>query len=682
MAEDNFNKAPGSEIKNRSTPVSLGNGKTSSLLTSPPSLLPGSHQQSSTTTTSSGHSTLGQDFQYTILQYGHHLMPTLVQPGFSVYHPAPPPPPVPMTFPVFYQPVNGAIPQPPQPVDANMFYRCMPQLASGADLLGGQKLYMARGGGTKVVQGKSKPKELDIETRKLVEIAVGGSDAPLSPLLSPDSTTRGGASEMGFGGTGAVADQEKFVALTEMAMQGCELAEQLATHHQKRPCFKKIDSLCARMKQDLIRPDSVLANINSQGIAWAVKDFIFVFTRIINAWIIIKGYVYNTPEGLERVQKVLSPDFLESFSKWQDATIDFVDCLIKSFTNLDQMVQTQRTSGVQKESKYGGGGRQSKTDEEKERHIHELYEYLKDMIPNLAESKAAAAAAAASSSDNTSTSDMSDRSSVVFDSAKSFLASVVNDSTQAQMKHNENGTYFKTGIYEPVKKPPGFSSPPTPVSCQVKSSFSLAMADSSPAVVTSTPKILKNPIAQDRPDLLGSVVGVADGGEVALSAQLQTDFFNDAIIRKSFDSETVAKIHFLLQKVFSVKEAMYFLVGQFTKNYFPDFHIINPNFVDLRSIISKAQIGGYRNVYEIVQDLRQIVAAARRYLEQKPNTLLEESADEFERSLEDILSDKIFDCYDFNCGGSLGSSSPTATTYSSGSSSGIGSSLATSSGGF
>lgn len=365
-----------------------------------------------------------------------------------------------------------------------------------------------------------------------------------------------------------MADQEKFAALTEMAMQGCELAEQLATHHQKRPCFKKIDSLCARMKQDLIRPDSVLANINSQGIAWAVKDFIFVFTRIINAWIIIKGYVYNTPEGLERVQKVLSPDFLESFSKWQDSTIDFVDCLIKSFTNLDQMVQTQRTSGVQKESKYGGGGgggRQSKTDEEKERHIHELYEYLKDMIPNLAEGgKGAAGATTTSSSDNTSTSDMSDRSSVVFENAKSFLMSVVNDSTHAQMKHNENGTYFKTGIYEPVKKPPGFGSPPPQVSCQVQSSYPLA----EPSPVTSTPKILKNPIAQDRPDLLGCVAGAdGDGGDISLGGQLQTDFFNDAIIRKSFDSETVAKIHFLLQKVFSVKEAMYFLVGQFTKNY-------------------------------------------------------------------------------------------------------------------
>lgn len=49
----------------------------------------------------------------------------------------------------------------------------MPQLASGAELLGGQKLYMARGGGTKVAHGKNKSKELDIDTRKIAEIAVG-----------------------------------------------------------------------------------------------------------------------------------------------------------------------------------------------------------------------------------------------------------------------------------------------------------------------------------------------------------------------------------------------------------------------------------------------------------------------------------------------------------------------------
>lgn len=45
---------------------------------------------------------------------------------------------------------------------------------------------------------------------------------------------------------------------------------------------------------------------------------------------------------------------------------------------------------------------------------------------------------------------------------------------------------------------------------------------------------------------------------------------------------------------------------------------MNPNFTDLRTIISKAQMGGYQTIYEIVHDLRQIIRSARRYLEVYP----------------------------------------------------------------
>lgn len=73
-------------------------------------------------------------------------------------------------------------------------------------------------------------------------------------------------------GDGFNLSPEIFNLLTHVALHGSEIAEKLAFNHRNRPCFKKIDSLCARMKQDLIRPDGVLPNINSQGIAWAVKD--------------------------------------------------------------------------------------------------------------------------------------------------------------------------------------------------------------------------------------------------------------------------------------------------------------------------------------------------------------------------------------------------------------------------
>ncbi|XP_052899545.1 protein mitoshell [Anopheles moucheti] len=138
---------------------------------------------------------------------------------------------------------------------------------------------------------------------------------------------------------------EQFPELVKMALDGCKKAEALATCHQKRPCFKKIDSLCARLKQDLVKPDNVMSNINSQGIAWAVKDFIFVFTRIMNAWIIIKGYVPSKPEGLTMIQRELCPNFLVAFERWHETTHDLVESLIKSFINLNKLAKQQRSGG-------------------------------------------------------------------------------------------------------------------------------------------------------------------------------------------------------------------------------------------------------------------------------------------------------------------------------------------------
>uniref|UniRef100_A0A182MR42 Bromo domain-containing protein n=1 Tax=Anopheles culicifacies TaxID=139723 RepID=A0A182MR42_9DIPT len=137
----------------------------------------------------------------------------------------------------------------------------------------------------------------------------------------------------------------QFPELVKMALDGCKKAEALATCHQKRPCFKKIDSLCARLKQDLVKTDNVMSNINSQGLAWAVKDFIFVFTRIMNAWIIIKGYVSTKPEGLLMVQRELCPNFLDAFGHWHVATHELVQSIIKSFINLNKLAKQQRSGG-------------------------------------------------------------------------------------------------------------------------------------------------------------------------------------------------------------------------------------------------------------------------------------------------------------------------------------------------
>lgn len=136
--------------------------------------------------------------------------------------------------------------------------------------------------------------------------------------------------------------QQRLHDITRISLYGSEIAERLANAHRNRPCFKKIDTLCARLKQDLLRPDGVLPNINSQGIAWAVKDFIFVFTRIVNAWVILKGYVYNTPEGLNKIKDELPRGFMATFDSWQCGTLSLVEMIIKSFVSLDELLQKQK----------------------------------------------------------------------------------------------------------------------------------------------------------------------------------------------------------------------------------------------------------------------------------------------------------------------------------------------------
>lgn len=122
--------------------------------------------------------------------------------------------------------------------------------------------------------------------------------------------------------------------LQRIALAGCESAQKIFPSHSKRPYFKKIDLLCDRLKQDLSVTDRSVININSHGIAWAIKDFIFVFNRIMSAWIILRDYVYSSSDGMTCVQSAIDPNFQRDFMVWQDATIALSRSLINSYETL------------------------------------------------------------------------------------------------------------------------------------------------------------------------------------------------------------------------------------------------------------------------------------------------------------------------------------------------------------
>lgn len=127
--------------------------------------------------------------------------------------------------------------------------------------------------------------------------------------------------------------------LQEIATSGCESAAKIYPSHSKRPYFKKIDLLCDRLRQDLRVTDKAVVNINSHGVAWAIKDFIFVFTRITSAWVIMRDYYYTKSDGMKCVKESFDPNLSKDFLEWQEATKKFCKSLQRSFENLQNRDQ-------------------------------------------------------------------------------------------------------------------------------------------------------------------------------------------------------------------------------------------------------------------------------------------------------------------------------------------------------
>lgn len=123
--------------------------------------------------------------------------------------------------------------------------------------------------------------------------------------------------------------------LQGICLRGCDSASNVIAPHAKRPFFKKIDLLCDRLKTDLCSTDKAVVSINSHGIGWAIKDFVFVFTRIISAWVILRDYFYSKSEGMQCVNDSIDPNFFENFMEWQTATGKLAESLRTSFENLN-----------------------------------------------------------------------------------------------------------------------------------------------------------------------------------------------------------------------------------------------------------------------------------------------------------------------------------------------------------
>ncbi|XP_017782717.1 PREDICTED: uncharacterized protein LOC108567039 [Nicrophorus vespilloides] len=166
------------------------------------------------------------------------------------------------------------------------------------------------------------------------------------PIPDPVGSERREAREVGeslrtaedvedFGTMPNDANTEDFTKFLE---QGCIIAEKIAIRNQHRPCFKNIQNLCNRTKNEILKPSHTVSNIHSQGIPWATKDFIYAYVRLINCWHMLKGYLQAKDGTLGNIDCELTAEFKSCYAVWESHTKDLAEHMIRIFSNLDNNV--------------------------------------------------------------------------------------------------------------------------------------------------------------------------------------------------------------------------------------------------------------------------------------------------------------------------------------------------------
>ncbi|XP_017047897.1 protein mitoshell [Drosophila ficusphila] len=423
--------------------------------------------------------------------------------------------------------------------------------------------------------------------------------------------------------------QQRLYDITRIALQGSEMAERLANAHRNRPCFKKIDTLCARLKQDLLRPDGVLPNINSQGIAWAVKDFIFVFTRIVNAWVILKGYVYNTPEGLNKIKDELPTGFMATFDSWQVSTLSLVQMIIKSFVSLDKLLQKQKNSFSGKDGgllvNLNNSSLRSMIDSNDSSSSGQKHQGAVTNSPSICHGQGPTAYSTPRSSEVQDTQGVT---STLYKPKSglnlSYLYTMIEDSEETQRNVDANGTYLKTGTYQPLQKESKQLDMPSsgirPKEPYVESQWQW-----------KTPS--KALPAQENRQFSASITRSEPEPEPEKDVRAFTNPFSP------IGKEVTRQLCEFSDRVLELKHLELFFRKQFTRNYFPDFFdLYHGEFIDVRAIIMQCERASYHHLYQAIHDLRRIVFAVRCYLKVYSDENLQYYIDLYESSVNEMLS--------------------------------------------
>ncbi|KAH8376593.1 hypothetical protein KR093_000186 [Drosophila rubida] len=425
--------------------------------------------------------------------------------------------------------------------------------------------------------------------------------------------------------------KQRLKEITRISLYGSSIAEEVANAHRQRPCFKKMDTLCARLKQDLLRPDGVLPNINSQGIAWAVKDFIFVFTRIVNSWIILKGYVYNTPDGLNKIKDELPNGFMAAFDCWQITTLSMVELIIKSFVNLDAMLQRQKNSFTKMDMhNWNGNNSDSSSDSNSSnKTLNGTDISTMDDAPN-AFSTPRNSIRTGLASEPEEPNPIATDNNHLNDIDMNYLYTMIQDSEEAQRCVNANGTYLKTGTYTPLLKDAN----------QVASQLPQTPPKSMPMDGKPTPNCQAS----------------IESAKTLIKAQLpklktqcrHKDVKSHTTPLSMLGREMSRKLFDMSNRIMLLQHIDRFFQKQFTLNYYPYFYErCQHEFIDVRAIILKCESATYQHVFQAIHDLRRIIFLVRRDLKDHTNMDLRLYTALYERSINEMLSKSPYQLQQF-----------------------------------
>lgn len=328
----------------------------------------------------------------------------------------------------------------------------------------------------------------------------------------------------------------------------------------------------------------------------------------------MRGYIYDSSQGLNPMREEFDPDFVESYLEWQASTLKFMKPLVATVDNLNVLSQNKDASKKKKE-------RSPRPDTEIKQYDAEFLEkFQRDL----------------------------------------FTPKCLDNSEELQLRTHQTNAYFRAGIMKPLMMPnngsssPSIASPMSPVSsCEsdiLKSWFSVEDLQGSPIIKTpqSTERLYNRGRFGLTPETPNSKENPFNFDVKSRAKKGLVDQFNSMELKSSESDEDSDRMKIDLNDILEMEDEltkMYrndaskiiYLLSEITK--LP--HVENCAFW-INMMISKIKIGQYGKIADILCEFKILVQQAKSMMKNASESK-KLSLKVFVSGLESVLCRKAFE---------------------------------------